>query len=75
MSINTTLNPTSSIDQDLRYLNDSYRENIASPEMNIAMAENLARLSNTVSFKTQCVMGMIKLMASCCKDIVRIVGT
>ncbi|OZI62082.1 hypothetical protein CAL28_22930 [Bordetella genomosp. 11] len=68
----TSANP---MDRETSNLDASFRDNMNSPALDIAMAQEFAMLSSNVSYKAACVAGMIKLTVSCCKDIIRIVGT
>jgi hypothetical protein len=66
---------TNSIDQETNSLDNAFRYNMDSPDLDIARAHEFALLSGNVSYKATCAAGMLKLTVSCCKDIVRIVGT
>jgi hypothetical protein len=76
MNVNQNLHTTTnSIDQETANLDESFRQNMNAPSLDIANAQKFALLSGNLSFKSACAAGMLKLMVSSCKDIVRIVGT
>ncbi|AOB32423.1 hypothetical protein AKI39_19400 [Bordetella sp. H567] len=72
---NTPATSVNSMDRETSNLDASFQDNMNSPAVDIAMAQQFAMLSSNVSYKAACVAGMLKLTVSCCKDIVRIVGT
>ncbi len=39
------------------------------------MAQQFAMVGSNVSYKAACAAGMLRLLVTCCEDIVRIVGT
>ncbi|ARP83254.1 hypothetical protein CAL26_21005 [Bordetella genomosp. 9] len=76
MNVNENLRTsTSAIDQETANVDASFRENMNAPALDIASAQRFALMSGNLSFKSTCAAGMIKLVVSSCKDIVRVVGT
>lgn len=76
MNVNENLKTTTSaIDQETEKVDASFRENMNAPSLDIASAQRFALLTGNLSFKSACAAGMIKLVVSSCKDIVRVVGT
>lgn len=75
MISNTTNASATSMDRESDNLDTAFLDNMRSPDLDIARAHEFALLSGNVSYKASCAAGMLKLTVSCCKDIVRIVGT
>lgn len=76
MMVNNTSNAgANSMDRETDMLDSTFLNNMNAPDLDISNAHKFALLSGNVSYKATCAAGMIKLTVSCCKDIVRIVGT
>ncbi|ANN68307.1 hypothetical protein [Bordetella bronchialis] len=66
---------TTTLTRETSNLDELYRDNMNTPVLDIASAQKFAELSGVVNVKAACAVGMTKLIISCCKDIMRIVGT